>query len=256
LPQDAEVLRIIAEAALFLVSVTIPTYAISASFLGKETVRTMSRIKMQRENTERRIHSAAKNIEEMQAGIRAYELEEEALKGRLQRVSVWGVVVYPAIWYGLALVIALVGIYNYPNQIAIQTPTGQSSELPILAISFGSLVVGSYFLGKALFAIDKVARETEFASPSGTVEIKVEGAVNEGRRPSTYYFVDTAVNIEKLVVDWQRKVAYWFDTRVDKAVREGKISAFAVPTLNQTDWTSKENLTLVKRPPSPDELPL
>jgi hypothetical protein len=107
LAQEAEALRIVAEAALALISVTVPTYAISASFLGKETARTMTQIQQKRQETERRIASEAKNIEEMQAAIRRYTLEEQNLKDRLKRISVVGVVGYPSIFYGIALLLAL-----------------------------------------------------------------------------------------------------------------------------------------------------
>jgi hypothetical protein len=118
-----------------------------------------------------------------------------------------------------------------------------------------TLLIGSYFLGRALLTIDTVAREAEFAPPTGSVEIKVASSVSE-RMTSAHYFVSTAAKIERVVVDWQRRVAYYCDSRVDKAVGEGRIPAFALPTLDQDSRTNKEKLALVPRGPTPEELPL
>jgi ABC-type multidrug transport system fused ATPase/permease subunit len=259
LAQEAEALRIIAEAALALISVTVPTYAISASFLGKETARTMRQIQQKRQETERRIASEAKNIEEMYAAIRRYTLEEQNLRGRLKRISLQGVVAYPAVFYGIALIVASAGIYEYPNPVILSPG---ASPIPTLPISLGGIVIGSILLGTALQAIERVAKEIEAIPTESKIEAPVTPAI-ETRRVAAYYFVDAletgklgvkAVGVQKVVVDWQRKVAYWFDDRIDKAVRQGKIPAFAIPSLNEDEWCDKGKLALVKRAPRPEEL--
>jgi len=234
LPQESEVLRIIADLALLLISVTVPTYAISASFLGKETGRTVLRIKHKREETERKVATQAKGIEEMRAEIRSYVLEEKTLKDRLERISLRGVVGYPALFYGSALLLASAGIYYYPNALVL-SPGGD--PIPTVWFSVLAVIIGSGFLGRALVAIESVAREAEMVPPAGKIEAEAKPAAEMARSVSAHYFVDTAPGIQKLVVDWRRKVAYHFDARIDQAVREGKIAAFAEPSTNQISWT-------------------
>lgn len=247
--QEVEALRIIAQTALALISVTVPTYAISASFLGKETARTMLRIQQRRKETERKVTSEAKNIEEMQAAIRRYTLEEQNLKDRLNRMSLQGVVGFPAVFYAFALFVALAGIHEYPNPF----PPG-AAPYSALVLCVVAVVVGSIFLGRALQAIERVAREVETVPTEGKIEARVTPAI-EIRRAEAYYFVDT-LDGQKVVVDWQRKVAYWFDDRIHRAVKQGKIPTYAIPSSNENEWTDKQKLTLVKRPPKPEELAL
>jgi hypothetical protein len=250
LAQEVEALRIVAQVALALVSVTIPTYAISASFLGKETARTMLQIQRRRKETERRIASEAKDIQEMQAAIRRYTLEEQNLKSRLSRISLTGVVGAPAIFYVSALFTTLAGIYESPNPVLGATP------VQTLFISLVLIMIGSVFLGTALQAIERVAREEEMVPPAGKIEAEAKPATEMAISVSAHYFVDTAPSIQKLVVDWRRKVAYYFDARVEQAVREGKIAAFAEPSANQLSWTDKQGFTLVPRAPKTEELSL
>ena len=211
----------------------------------------MMQIQQRRKETENRIASEAKNIEEMQAEIRGCRLEEEQLKDRLQRISLRGVVGYPTLFYGIALVVAVSGIYVYPDRLNLAS----GDALPTVWVSLAAIIAGSLCLGRALLAIEQVARETEIVLPEGKFKVGVE-PVAEMRPVSAYYLVDTAPGIQKLVVDWRRKVAYWFDSRIDNAVREGKISAYAIPSTNSIEWTNREKLTLVNRAPKPEELPL
>jgi hypothetical protein len=87
-----------------------------------------------------------------------------------------------------------------------------------------------------------------FASPL----LKVEHT----ERFSAHFFLETAPKIQRVVVDWQRQVAYYCDERVDRAVTRGRIRAVLVPTLDQDDWTDKQKLTLIRRGPTPKEMPL
>jgi hypothetical protein len=259
LAQDVEALRIIAEIALALISVTIPTYAISASFLGKETAHTMTQIQQKRQETEKRIKSEAENIVEMQTAIRRYTSEEQNLKDRLKRISVVGVVGYPSIFFGIALFLALAGIYEYPNPVTL-APGGE--PIPTLVASVGGILIGGFLLGTALQAIERVVREVETYPTEGKIEVPATPAI-EKRGVEAYYFVDAletgklglkAVGVQKVVVNWQKKVAYWFNDKIDRAVRQGKIPAFAIPSLNQDQWADKEKLTLNRWGPKPEEL--
>jgi hypothetical protein len=67
-----------------------------------------------------------------------------------------------------------------------------------------------------------------------------------------YYFVDRPG--DKLVVDWTRKIAYWFDARVDQAAREGKIKLVVIAGKTPDVFVKENHLTHLMRPPTQHEL--
>jgi hypothetical protein len=200
----------------------------------------------------------------MQVAIRRYRLEEQNLKSRLNRISLTGVVGAPAFFYVSALLTTLAGIYEYPNPVLLGATAEQT-----LFISLVLIVIGSVFLGTGLQAIERVAREEETIPTEIKPESRATPAIAGRQRVSAYYFVDAlqgqlgvrTAGIQKVVVDWQRRVAYWFDSRIDTMVREGRIPAFAIPSVNEAsvnedEWAARSKVTLVKRAPRPEELSL
>jgi hypothetical protein len=59
---ELEILKVIADFVIVLISITIPTYAIAASFLGREYSKTLKRITAERERAEKELAEKIKSM--------------------------------------------------------------------------------------------------------------------------------------------------------------------------------------------------
>ena len=142
--------------------------------------------------------------------------------------------------------------------------------LTLLDISYAALFIlflmGFLFLRK-MFWFDKQIRITKTyekqLSQDAFITDKPRSITAAGYRKIetmpengvvAYYFPDYPH--QKIIVDWSRKVAYYFDPRIDKAVKEGRVKALAIPGKTQTEFTSERGLALTIHPPTEKELPL
>jgi hypothetical protein len=138
---------------IILISVSIANYAISASYLGRETRLTRSRMEKRKQKLNERVKELqAKGlpIGELKKETKEAEDDIKGLSNRLFLLSWLGAVVLPSIFFIVSLVIAVVGMNSdIFAEFAV-------NSLMIWAI--GSLGVGFTFLLIVIYVIDSAAR--------------------------------------------------------------------------------------------------
>ena len=145
-----ETLQILAYLSIALISLVVATYAISVSYLGRETHRSLWRKKKRRAELERKIKELGEkaDVKRIKEEIETYEKEISELDKRLFYLSVEGAVVLPSILGLIALVFTIYNIYMNPSEII-------RHYLMLGAVIF--IAAGFVFLVKTLFTIDWVA---------------------------------------------------------------------------------------------------
>jgi len=145
-----EILRLITYLALSLIPATITAYAIAAPILGRETPRIKEEIERLKEETERRLRSEKISIEEAKREIARYDKYKKDWEKWLDALSFKNMILRPCISFGIALVIAALGIYTLWITV---------NAIPVcISISTISIVIGVYFLGRGLIAVDRAVR--------------------------------------------------------------------------------------------------
>lgn len=244
--QELEILKLLVTLATTLIAVSITAYSIAISVLGSERARLQARIADIRLRVDEKFRRGEiKNLEAAGKEVTSAKAESKKIASVLYRLSLPNVVLLPGFFFTLSMIFAGLGILWYPSLI-VGEGTPYQSLLTYYHYSAFLLVLGVLALVLALFNIEKAAGQPR------PVKVVIESP--EGSGLAAYYFVDSAGT--KIVADWNRKVAYWFDARVDKAAREGKIKLVAVAGKTQEAFVKDNQLTLVPRAPTPEELPL
>jgi hypothetical protein len=149
-----EVLKILANLAVFLISVTIGTYSVAVSFLGPKYARAANAITREKEKLEKELKkkmtSEPMKLEELEKRIDGFRKKEKRMKRRFGPLSLLNTVLLPSIFFGLSLLYTLLGIYMFTESDLLVTYG------PILLF----VAIGLIFLGRALFMIQRAARET------------------------------------------------------------------------------------------------
>jgi len=152
--QELEILKILADFTIFLVSITIPTYAIAISLLGPNYAKTVERITKEKEKLEKELQEKAETgpfkLEDLETQIEEFRRKEKKLRSRFNPLSLYPTVLFPNIFFGLSLCTVLIGMYYF--SIAI---------FPFyLMLSLVFIALGLIVLGWALGMIQKAAKET------------------------------------------------------------------------------------------------
>jgi hypothetical protein len=151
-----QILLLLAYLAIGLTSITVPTYAISVSYLARETLETLEDMRKRRKDLSEKLDELRKKLEKepgvegIKEEINKFEEEEAELKDRLECLSVKGAVGYPLGGFLLGLICAACGIYILP---------GNASLLMLASIIF--IVFGLYRLAKSLLAVEQAALRPE-----------------------------------------------------------------------------------------------
>jgi hypothetical protein len=138
-----------------LISVTIANYAISASYLGRETRltrRRMEKRKQRLDGTIRELQAKGLPIEELKKETKKAEGDITALNNRLFFLSWSGAVILPSICFVISLVFAVIGMNSdilLPN---ISIDGLMSSSLSFLGLGFVFLLI-------VISVIDSAARK-------------------------------------------------------------------------------------------------
>jgi len=152
--QEFEILRILADFVIFLISITIPTYAIAVSLLGPEYTKMIERIGNEKQGLEKEIREKAGTgpfrLEDLEKKIEEFRKKENKLKGRFNPLSLYPIVVFPNIFFGLSFITILMGIYYSDAQ----------AFLLWLVVSLMFIMMGLTILGWALAMIQRAARES------------------------------------------------------------------------------------------------
>lgn len=151
MPQELEILEIMADFAIFLISITIPTYAVAVSLLGAEYTKMVKRVTEEKENLEKElqkpVESGLRKLEEIEKKIKEFHEREQKLKSRYNPLSLYPTIIFPNIFFGIALITVLVGIYFNAQSFVIW-----------LGVSSFFILCGITILGWALEMIQKAAR--------------------------------------------------------------------------------------------------
>jgi hypothetical protein len=152
LPQELEILKILADFVIFLVSITIPTYAIAISLLGPEYAKTIEKIELEKQKLEKELQEKAGsgplNLEELEKKIAGFHEKENKLKGRFNPLSLYPTVIFPNVFFGVSLFTLLLGMYDFNIEL-----------FPYwLGVSLLFIMLGLVILGKALTMIQKAAK--------------------------------------------------------------------------------------------------
>lgn len=148
--QEIEILKVLSDFVIFLISITIPTYAIAVSLLGPEIEKMREKLKLAKEKLEKELRERTSNLtlEEAEAKAKEFRQKENELNSRVNTLYLRPTVGIPNIFFGLALLVLLVGIY-----------LGSEPFLLWLALSLGFIAIGLFFLASALTKIQKTAIE-------------------------------------------------------------------------------------------------
>jgi hypothetical protein len=153
LSQELEILKILSDFVIFLISITIPTYAIAVSLLGPEYQKTMEKLKVAKEKLEKELKERAGTgqftLEEVDAKMQEFHQKESELKGRIKTLSLYPTVAIPNAFFGVALASLLIGIYLDTQPFIIW-----------LILSLGFMTLGLAVLASALSMIQRAAIES------------------------------------------------------------------------------------------------
>lgn len=156
--EELEVLKILADLIIFLISITIPTYAIAISLLGPEYARAIRRISEEKSKLEKELQETmgrgAVKLEELEKKIQGFRKKEKKMRSRFNPLSLYPTVVLPNIFFVLSLATILICMQNFSYQ-----------DFPIYLGGYITLTgIGIVFLGWALIMIQRAAKETVMES--------------------------------------------------------------------------------------------
>jgi hypothetical protein len=150
--QEIEVLKILADLTIFLFSITIPTYAIAVSLLGPDYSKMVKKVEEEKACLEKELQVSAGSgpfkLEDLENKIEKFHKKEKELKSRFNPLSLYPTVVFPNVFFGLALIGIEVGIFYDIT----------SSFIYYLAFIIASLMMGLVVLGVSLFRIQTASR--------------------------------------------------------------------------------------------------
>lgn len=155
-----ETFLLIATFNIALIATTIGNYAISASYLGRETRLTRSRMEKRKEKLKLKLADLQKEslqIENMKQEIKQAEKDISRLNNRIFLLSWLGAVISPTFFFTLSLITAVLGM-----NLEILTTNLQTRNLweqQFMIFSSGTLVVGFFLLLIVIGVIDSAARK-------------------------------------------------------------------------------------------------
>jgi ABC-type multidrug transport system fused ATPase/permease subunit len=151
LSQELEILKLLSDFAIFLISITIPTYAIAVSLLGPEYQKMMEKLKVAKEKLEKELHerAGALTLEEVDAKMQEFHQKENELKNRIKTLSLYPTVAIPNAFFAVALIFLLTGIYLDTQPFLLW-----------LILALVSIIIGVAFLASALSMVQKSAIES------------------------------------------------------------------------------------------------
>ena len=148
-----QILLLLSYLDIALISITIAVYAISVSYLGRETSRSISRRKRRVTELKETIGSLStrirddKEIDAIQKEIAYYKKQQRGLEGSLLWLSVKGAVFGPTAFFSASLLLCVFGILEVWNP-----------EI-LLILSSVLVIIGGICLGTTLKSTEKAALE-------------------------------------------------------------------------------------------------
>ena len=144
-------------------SITIPTYAICVSFLGRESKRTLFELDRRREDLERKTKELSSKVgtdpglASLKAEIKEYEKDIANIRGKLGNLSAWGAFALPFACFTVALFMAGYGFAVYEGVIS-----GAALGWGLFSVSFSA--IGMIFLVRSLYEVNRAVLRPESLS--------------------------------------------------------------------------------------------
>lgn len=161
-----------------LIAITIANYAVSASYLGRETRLSRQRIERKEGELLKELNTLKKKrqIAEIENKIKESKMEKRRLRIRIILLSWLGAVILPSMFFVFSFVLAIVGI----NSEIILVDNPQSLLQQSMIFSVGTTAIGFMVLLIVIKVIDSAARsipipEFKVYFPSGLKKEKCKG---------------------------------------------------------------------------------
>ena len=190
-----------------LISVSIAIYAVSASYLGRETRLTRGRMEKRKQKLSQRVtelQAKGLSIEDLKNEIDEAENDMTVLGRRSFLLSWIGAVIVPSIFFIASLIIAILGMNTEVLQTELQAQ--DMFERQSLTYSASLLGFGFLFLMLVINAIDSTAKK--FPVPEIEVYFENETKTIESKRSTEVSFnicvrnkgENTAIDLDVLVL--------------------------------------------------------
>jgi hypothetical protein len=142
-----------------LIAVAIANFAVSASYLGRETRLSRNRMEKRKEELKRKLSDMQKEdieIKSMKREIEQAEKDIARLSTRIFLLSWVGAVIGPSVFFGFSLVIAVLGMNS---ESLIDSQRAGFLEQQFMILSSGALICGFIILLGVIRTIDFAAKE-------------------------------------------------------------------------------------------------
>lgn len=151
--QELQILGILADLTIFLISVTIPTYAIAVSFFGPDYAKAVERIANEKAKLEADLSKPVKTgtvrLEDLEKKIDDFRKKEKKMRSRFNPLSLYPTIVFPNIPFALSLLTILNCVYSNAENFLCH-----------LVVSLIFVVAGIIILGRSLIMIQRATKET------------------------------------------------------------------------------------------------
>lgn len=151
---------LIATLDIALIAVTIANYAVSASYLGRETRLTRWRLEKRKDQLDKKVKElqakGSLQLRDLKKEIKEAEDEQERLGVRIVLLSWIGAVVIPCILFIISLVIAVLGMNS---DILVGSEFANVLNTQFIVFSSGILAIGFAMLLIVIRTIDSAARQ-------------------------------------------------------------------------------------------------
>jgi hypothetical protein len=247
-----QILLLLAYLNIALMSIAITVYAISVSYLGRETSRSISRKKRRVTDLKEKLESLStrlrdeKEIDAMQKEIAFYRRQQGSLEKGLFWLSIRGAVYCPSSFFSASLFLSVVGILDlyYPQLFIV--------------LSFVCVLSGGICLGKSLNSTQDAALEipkpqfeiffksSELKSQQCRVGEPVQISliihnVGDERAESTLFVMCLPKGLKVLESDWDKAI------ELLKYREYGSVFTQVLDFLNVDHYQSQGHLTVVAK---------
>lgn len=151
---------LIATFDIALIAVTIANYAVSASYLGRETRLTRWRLEKRKDQLDKKVKElqakGSLQLGDLKKEIKDAEDEQERLGTRIVLLSWIGAVVIPCILFIISLIIAILGMNS---DILVVSEFANVMNIQFIALSSVILALGFAMLLIVIRTIDSAARQ-------------------------------------------------------------------------------------------------
>jgi len=169
-----------------LLSIAVANYAVSTSYLGRETRLSRRRMERKRQQLLENLRKLKKEaqVRDVKKELKELEDEEKGLGVRIFLLSWWGAVISPGAFFILSFVGCVIGM----NSDVLQTNQPQFLQQQLMIFSSGTISIGLMILLFVVRTIDSAAKripvpEFEVSFAGGTKTLKCKSKAKQEISP-------------------------------------------------------------------------